>query len=167
MCKHLYICTVVHAMTLRAPLFSLSYVYGVWRFHCIYMYISVYQASCWSYCLIFPQAAQLRGIYYAMECEVVGYNTTQYILRTKCCAPATVMHWQLTSHLPWCKGSRERVNYREKHALFPRLRVTTLPIFSVLSAVGTASVCVFLQFSGMGFLPSTPNHLFTMHGQLQ
>ena len=37
-----------------------------------------------------------------------------------------------------------------------------LPIFSVLSDVGTqctASVSVFLQFSGMGFLPSTPNHL--------
>ena len=99
---------------------------------------------------------------------MVGYNTTQYILRTKCCAPGTVMHWQLTSHLPWCKGSRERVNYREKHALFPCLRVTMLPFFSVLSAVGTqctASVCV-CQFSGMGFLvftmicPLNPTELY-------
>ena len=40
--------------------------------------------------------------------------------------------------------------------------LATISIFSVLSAVGTqctASVCVFLQFSGMGFLHSTTNHL--------
>ena len=32
----------------------------------------------------------------------VKWNNMVSTVRTKCCAPAIVMHWQLTSHLPVC-----------------------------------------------------------------
>ena len=122
---YLFVCIYVHAyirlLLLHHPHFSTSFS-------------SLLSGSC---------------VVYAME----KYVTTKlgvrvhsiYILRTKCCAPAIVMHWQLTSHLP---------------------------IFSVLSAVGIHNallVCVCVCFSNSvawDFCLAHPTMVCTMHCQL-
>ena len=65
-----------------------------------YIRLVLHHPLCFS--ILCSQAAQLRG---TMPWSVKWTTTklvvrTQYILHTKCCAPAIVMHWQLTSHLP-------------------------------------------------------------------
>ena len=101
----------------------------------IYRVLLLHHPHFLCFSILCSQAAQMCGICHGVWGGIttkLGVST-QYILRTKCCAPAIVMHWQLTSHLP---------------------------IFSVVDKQCTAKcVCVFLQFSGMGFLHSTPNLL--------